>query len=93
MKELTRAEEQIMQVLWDSGKGFGGHEAFGKSYCYYPLVAKDTYTKKFLKNFKSVRHANFSPLHDQIFNNPDRIVDLSSILPEKTDFFQLEPGV
>ena len=22
MKELTRAEEQIMQVLWDLGKGF-----------------------------------------------------------------------
>ena len=81
MKELTRAEEQIMQVLWDLGKGFVkdiidklpehrpayntvstivrilqdkgfvGHETFGKSHCYYPLVAKDTYTKKFLKNF------------------------------------------
>ena len=80
-KELTRAEEQIMQVLWDLGKGFVkdiidklpeprpayntvstivrilqdkgfvGHETFGKSHCYYPLVAKDTYTKKFLKNF------------------------------------------
>ena len=68
MKELTRAEEQIMQVLWDLGKGFVkdiidklpeprpayntvstivrilqdkgfvGHETFGKSHCYYPLV-------------------------------------------------------
>ena len=77
MKELTRAEEQIMQVLWDLGKGFVkdiidklpeprpayntvstivrilqdkgfvGHETFGKSHCYYPLVAKDTYTKNF----------------------------------------------
>lgn len=81
MKELTKAEEQIMQVLWDMNrafvkeiinrfpdpkpayntvstivrilqdKGFVGHEVFGKSHCYYPLVDKDTYTRKFLKNF------------------------------------------
>lgn len=81
MKELTKAEEQIMQVLWDlnrafvkeiidrlpdpkpayntvstivrilQDKGFVGHEAFGKSHCYYPLIDRDTYTKKFLKNF------------------------------------------
>ena len=74
MKELTRAEEQIMQVLWDLGKGFVkdiidklpeprpayntvstivrilqdkgfvGHETFGKSHCYYPLVAKEAGT-------------------------------------------------
>lgn len=81
MKELTKAEEQIMQVLWDlnqafvkeiinklpepkpayntvstivrilQDKGFVGHEAYGKSHCYYPLVDKNTYTRKFLKNF------------------------------------------
>lgn len=81
MKELTKAEEQIMQVLWElnqgfvkdiieklpapkpayntvstivrilQDKGFVGHKNFGKSHCYYPLIAKDTYTKKFLKNF------------------------------------------
>lgn len=81
MKELTKAEEQIMQVLWDlnrafvkeiidrlpdpkpayntvstivrilQNKGFVGHETYGKSHCYYPLVDKDTYTRKFLKNF------------------------------------------
>ena len=81
MKELTKAEEQIMQVLWDlnrafvkeiidrlpdpkpayntvstivrilQDKGFVGHETYGKSHCYYPLVDKDTYTRKFLKNF------------------------------------------
>ncbi len=81
MKELTKAEEQIMQVLWElnaafvkeildklpnpkpayntvstivrilQDKGFVGHEAYGKSHRYYPLVDKDTYTKKFLKNF------------------------------------------
>lgn len=81
MKDLTKAEEQIMQVLWDlnrafvkeiidrlpdpkpayntvstivrilQDKGFVGHETYGKSHCYYPLVDKDTYTRKFLKNF------------------------------------------
>ncbi|QXV65559.1 BlaI/MecI/CopY family transcriptional regulator [Mucilaginibacter achroorhodeus] len=73
IKELTRAEEQIMQVLWqlDKGfvkdvldvlpepkpayntvstiiriletKGFVGHNAFGKSHEYYPLISKDQY--------------------------------------------------
>lgn len=81
MKELTKAEEQIMQVLWDldrafvkeiidrlpdpkpayntvstivrilQDKEFVGHEAYGKSHCYYPLVDKNTYSRKFLKNF------------------------------------------
>ncbi len=81
MKELTRAEEQIMQVLWSLGKayvkdiierlpapkpayntvstfvrilekkGFVGHEAFGKTHLYHPLVAKEDYTQAFLKSF------------------------------------------
>ncbi len=81
MKELTRAEEQIMHVLWalEQGyvkdiierlpapkpayntvstivrilekKGFVGHEAFGKTHLYRPLVAKEDYTQAFLKNF------------------------------------------
>ncbi len=81
MKELTRAEEQIMQVLWSLGKayvkdiierlpepkpayntvstvvrilekkGFVGHEAFGKTHLYEPLVAKKDYTQAFLKSF------------------------------------------
>jgi predicted transcriptional regulator len=81
MKELTRAEEQIMHVLWAlkkayvkdiierlpspkpayntvstivrilEKKGFIDHEAFGKTYLYFPLVAKEDYTQAFLKNF------------------------------------------
>ena len=31
MKELTRAEEQIMQVLWDLGKGFGAQASLQHS--------------------------------------------------------------
>lgn len=81
MKELTRAEEQIMQVLWSLGKayvkdiierlpepkpayntvstivrilekkGFVGHEAFGKTHLYCPLVSKVDYSQAFLKSF------------------------------------------
>lgn len=81
MKELTKAEEEIMQVLWKLGsgfvkevieelpepkpayntvstivrilqeKGFVGHQAFGKSHKYHPLVSKETYTKTFMKGF------------------------------------------
>ncbi len=81
MKELTKAEEQIMHVLWFlekafvkdiierlpspkpayntvstivrilEKKGFVGHEAFGKTHLYRPLVAKEDYTQKFLRNF------------------------------------------
>jgi len=79
MKELTRAEEQIMQILWKLEKGYVndildklpdpkpayntvstivrilekkgvvGHEAFGKTYRYYPLVSKKEYTRNFLR--------------------------------------------
>ncbi|MFD2514874.1 BlaI/MecI/CopY family transcriptional regulator [Pontibacter locisalis] len=83
MKELTKAEEEIMQVLWKlergfvrdileelpepkpayntvstivrilETKGFVGHEAFGKSHQYYPIIAQDKYKSFFLKNFMS----------------------------------------
>lgn len=73
IKELTRAEEQLMQVLWllKKGyvkevieqlpepkpayntvstiiriletKGFVGHNAYGKSHEYYPLISKEEY--------------------------------------------------
>ncbi len=76
IRELTNAEEEIMQKLWTlekafvkdiieelpepkpayntvstivrilESKGFVGHEAFGKSHRYYPLISKDRY-----KNF------------------------------------------
>jgi BlaI family penicillinase repressor len=81
MKELTRAEEQIMHILWFlkrayvkdiierlpdpkpayntvstivrilEKKGFVGHEAFGKTHLYRPLIAKEDYTQQFLKSF------------------------------------------
>ncbi|MFP4555792.1 MAG: BlaI/MecI/CopY family transcriptional regulator [Bacteroidales bacterium] len=81
MKELTRAEEQVMQLLWRldkafvkdimelmpepkpayntvstivrilEKKGFVGHNAYGKTHEYYPLVSKKEYTGTFLKSF------------------------------------------
>jgi predicted transcriptional regulator len=83
MTELTKAEEQIMQVLWRlekavvkdvieklpapkpayntvstiirilEKKGFVSHKAFGKTYEYFPLIARDEYKKKFMKSFIS----------------------------------------
>jgi BlaI family penicillinase repressor len=78
--ELTRAEEQVMLVLWQRGpsfakdvqaalpatpplayttvstiirvlaqKGFVGHEAFGRTHRYYPLVGQDDYRQFLLR--------------------------------------------
>ncbi|MDN4164098.1 BlaI/MecI/CopY family transcriptional regulator [Cytophagales bacterium LB-30] len=83
MKELTKAEEQVMHLLWQLEKAyvkdiielmpepkpayntvstiiriletkeFVGHEAFGKTYRYFPLIKKETYTQFYMKNFLS----------------------------------------
>ena len=83
MKELTKAEEQVMQILWDLNKafvkdiiaempepkpayntvstiirileqkGFVDHEAFGKTYQYFPVIEKDQYSRFYLNNFLS----------------------------------------
>ncbi len=80
MKQLTKAEEQIMQIIWQKEKclvrdivealdatipqttvssvvrilerkGFVGHKAYGKTYEYFPLVAKQDFTKGSIKNW------------------------------------------
>lgn len=80
MKELTKAEDQIMQILWilQKGfvkdiveqmpepkpayntvstivrilekKGFVGYKAYGKTHEYFPLIAKEKYTRFYLNN-------------------------------------------
>ncbi|MCU0368780.1 MAG: BlaI/MecI/CopY family transcriptional regulator [Cyclobacteriaceae bacterium] len=80
MKELTRAEDQIMQILWKlqkgfvkdiveqmpepkpayntvstivrilEKKGFVGYKAYGKTHEYFPLIAKEKYTRFYLNN-------------------------------------------
>ncbi|MEI6091347.1 MAG: BlaI/MecI/CopY family transcriptional regulator [bacterium] len=79
MRELTKAEEQLMQIVWRlkkgfvndiirelpepkpayntvstiirilEKKGFVSHKAYGKTYEYFPIVSKRTYTKSFMK--------------------------------------------
>ncbi len=81
MKQLTKAEEQIMQVLWELDKAFVkdiieelpepkpayntvstivrilekkefvGHNSYGKTHEYFPLITKDEYSQKYLNNF------------------------------------------
>ena len=81
MKDLTKAEEQVMQILWElekafvkdiineiphpqpayntistiirilEKKGFVGHNAYGKTHEYFPLISKKEYTKTFMKKF------------------------------------------
>jgi predicted transcriptional regulator len=78
--ELTRAELEIMQVMWAKGKvlvhdilaemsepkpayntvstvirvlekkGFVDHKAYGKTYEYFALVDRDTYTQGFMSS-------------------------------------------
>lgn len=75
MKTLTKAEEEIMQYIWQlerctvsnvidempdpkpphssissivrilEKKGFVDHKAYGRTYEYFPLVSKETYSK------------------------------------------------
>lgn len=81
MKELTKAEDQVMQLLWKlekafvkdiieqipepkpayntvstiirilEKKGFVGHNAYGKTHEYFPLISRPEYTRSFMKNF------------------------------------------
>ncbi|MBS1689193.1 MAG: BlaI/MecI/CopY family transcriptional regulator [Bacteroidetes bacterium] len=80
MKNLTKAEEQIMQIIWQKDrclvrdivealdmtipqttvssvvrilerKGFVGHKAYGKTYEYFPLVAKQDFKKSSIKTW------------------------------------------
>jgi BlaI family transcriptional regulator, penicillinase repressor len=81
--KLTKAEEEIMQLIWQKErctvsdlldtmdapkpphssissivrilerKGFVGHKAYGKTYEYFPLVAKEDYGQKTLMQFMS----------------------------------------
>ncbi len=79
-EELTKAEDQIMQILWTlqrgfvkdiveqmpdpkpayntvstivrilEKKGFVGYKAYGKTHEYFPLIAKEKYTRFYLNN-------------------------------------------
>lgn len=78
-QELTKAELEIMQVIWKKGKvlvhgilddlpepkpayntvstivrilenkGFVSHKAYGRTYEYFPVVAKEEYTNTYMR--------------------------------------------
>lgn len=82
MQTLTKAEEQVMVLLWDKEKafvkelvdampeprpayntvstvirilekkGFVGHEEWGKSHRYYPLISREAYSRFTLSDIK-----------------------------------------
>lgn len=113
-KPLTKAEEEIMQVLWKlekafvkdildempepkphyntvstiikilADKGFVASESFGKSNRYYPLVNKDEYTKKTMKQFlKGYFEGSYANMLSFFAREKDiSIADLESILTE-----------
>lgn len=113
-KPLTKAEEEIMQVLWNlkhafvkdivdelpepkphyntvstiikilSDKGFVSFESFGKSNRYYPLVKKEEYTKKTMKQFlKGYFEGSYANMLSFFAKEKDiSIEELESILKE-----------
>ncbi|MDR2936110.1 MAG: BlaI/MecI/CopY family transcriptional regulator [Rikenellaceae bacterium] len=94
-QELTRAELEVMQILWRTDnafvndileempdprpayntvstivrilekKGVVGHEAFGKSHRYRPLIGKEEYTRNFMQG---VMHNFFDNSFTQLFS-------------------------
>jgi len=120
MKELTKAEEQIMQILWDlkkgfvkdilerlpdpkpayntvstivrilQEKGFVGHETFGKSHCYFPMLDRETYTRKFLRNFIGNYFNNSFPQMVSFFAKEEKI-DLKK-MEEILEFIKNTPN-
>ena len=85
---LTRAEEEVMQVLWQleeglvhdilarfpeprpayntvstiirilEQKGFVDHRAYGRTYVYYPLIARKDYTRSYFRNMVANHFGN-----------------------------------
>jgi predicted transcriptional regulator len=114
MKVLTKAEEQIMQVLWKIEKGFisdiinalplphpayttvatmirilekkqfVAHHTYGKNHEYYPLVEKEHYTGRFIRNFTKNYFDNsfsglvsfFAQYHQLSLNELEEIKDM-----------------
>lgn len=113
-KPLTKAEEDIMQVLWRlekafvkeivdempepkphyntvstiikilADKGIVGFESLGKANRYYPLVQKDDYSRKTMKQFvKRYFEGSYSEMFSFFVKDKDvSVQELESILKE-----------
>ncbi len=103
IRELTRAEEEVMQVLWEiekgmvnqilerfpepkpayntvstivrilEQKGFVGHKAYGRTYEYYPLIAKKDYSRSYFRNFVANYFGNSYKSLASFFANDGRL--------------------
>ncbi len=114
IKELTRAEEQVMQILWKlekafvkdiiekipdprpayntvstvirilEKKGFVDHEAFGKTYRYFPIISKKEYTKAYFRTFLSNYFGNSFQEMVSFFAKDDKmsLSDLDELVQE-----------
>jgi predicted transcriptional regulator len=125
MKELTKAEEQIMQLLWEQEKafvkdivdqmpepkpayntvstiirilekkGFVGHNAYGKTHEYFPLVSRKDYTKTYMKSF--IRNYFSGSFQEMVsfFAKEDKmsVADLNELMDDvKRDLEIEKPG-
>jgi len=114
MKPLTKAEEQIMQVLWKSGKAFlrevveqmpspkphqntvatllkilmekdfVGILLIGRNHQYYPLVTKEEYSKRTMKQLvKGYFEGSFSNVVSFLVKeNNISVAELESLLKQ-----------
>ena len=123
MKELTKAEEQVMQILWKEGKAFVkellphfpdpkpayntvstivrilekngciGHEEFGKSHRYYPLINKEQYRnerfsdlmKGYFNNSMKQVLSHFSDNKDMDIKEADELIKMLQEIKENSD--------
>jgi BlaI family penicillinase repressor len=113
MNSLTKAEEQIMQIIWQKErclvrdivealetpvpqttvssvvrilerKGFVGHKAYGKTYEYFPLVAKQEFTKSSVRAWIN-NYFDGSPRHLVSFlvtENELNLKDLDALMKQ-----------
>ena len=51
MIKLTAKEEEVMEKIWQIGKGYLTHEAKGRGYIYSPIVAQNDYGKSKFSSF------------------------------------------
>jgi BlaI family penicillinase repressor len=122
MKELTKAEDQIMQILWtiEKGfvkdimdhlpepkpayntvstivrilekKGFVGYKAYGKTHEYFPLIAKENYTRFYLNNMvKGYFNGSFQNLVSFFAKENLNVTDIDKLMLELENLKNKKP--
>jgi BlaI family penicillinase repressor len=122
MKELTKAEDQIMQILWtiEKGfvkdimdhlpepkpayntvstivrilekKGFVGYKAYGKTHEYFPLIAKENYTRFYLNNLvKGYFNGSFQNLVSFFAKENLNVTDIDKLMSELENLKNKKP--